>query len=133
MDAAVLPECVESARRVFLSIRYPTAINTVPCQLPYQARRPDDGTTCDPEIYHDINWRIRSRCDVVINNSTAGGVHGDMIAQSDNDQHLTTRSQCYRSYAATGAKEEIDGIEDGRFSTVTWTNMAAHPVRRSPV
>jgi 3-keto-5-aminohexanoate cleavage enzyme len=44
------------------------------------ARRPDDGATCDPEIYADINERIRSRCDIVINNSTGGGISGDMIA-----------------------------------------------------
>lgn len=44
------------------------------------ARRPDDGATCDAEIYRDINRRIRAAgCDIVINNSTGGGVHGDMI------------------------------------------------------
>jgi 3-keto-5-aminohexanoate cleavage enzyme len=48
------------------------------------ARRQDDGATCNPEIYRDINERIRARCDIVINNSTGGGVHGDMIAQADN-------------------------------------------------
>lgn len=37
------------------------------------ARRPDDGATCSPEVYADINDRIRSRCDIVINNSTGGG------------------------------------------------------------
>jgi uncharacterized protein (DUF849 family) len=45
------------------------------------ARRPDDGATCNPDIYRDINQRIRARCDIVINNSTGGGVHGDMVAQ----------------------------------------------------
>jgi 3-keto-5-aminohexanoate cleavage enzyme len=48
------------------------------------ARRPDDGATCNPDIYRDINERIRARCDIVINNSTGGGVHGDMIAQAAN-------------------------------------------------
>ncbi|ONN67911.1 3-keto-5-aminohexanoate cleavage protein [Herbaspirillum sp. VT-16-41] len=49
------------------------------------ARRPsDDGATCNPEIYRDINSRIRSKCDIVINNSTGGGVHGDMIRQNEN-------------------------------------------------
>jgi len=43
------------------------------------ARRPDDGATCSAEIYRDINRRIRARCDIVINNSTGGGVHGDMV------------------------------------------------------
>lgn len=43
------------------------------------ARRPDDGATCNPDIYRDINTRIRARSDIVINNSTGGGVHGDMV------------------------------------------------------
>lgn len=46
------------------------------------ARRPDDGATCSPEVYADINARIRERCDIVINNSTGGGVHGDMVRQN---------------------------------------------------
>ncbi|MDP9900790.1 3-keto-5-aminohexanoate cleavage protein [Variovorax ginsengisoli] len=43
------------------------------------ARRPDDGATCNPDIYRDINARIRKHSDIVINNSTGGGVHGDMV------------------------------------------------------
>lgn len=43
------------------------------------ARRPDDQATCSPEIYGRINNLIRERCDIVINNSTGGGVSGDMI------------------------------------------------------
>ncbi|MBU0749248.1 MAG: 3-keto-5-aminohexanoate cleavage protein [Gammaproteobacteria bacterium] len=44
------------------------------------ARRPDDGATCDANIYRDINTRIRAKgCDIVLNNSTGGGVHGDMV------------------------------------------------------
>ena len=48
------------------------------------ARNASDGATCDSAIYRDINRRIRDRCDIVINNSTGGGVHGDMVAQADN-------------------------------------------------
>jgi 3-keto-5-aminohexanoate cleavage enzyme len=48
------------------------------------ARRADDGATCNSTIYRDINQRIRSMCDIVINNSTGGGVHGDMIGQAEN-------------------------------------------------
>ncbi|ELS51063.1 hypothetical protein STVIR_7992 [Streptomyces viridochromogenes Tue57] len=44
------------------------------------ARRPDDGATCDPEIYGRINELIRSRSDIIINNSTGGGISGDMVA-----------------------------------------------------
>ncbi|CAG4883882.1 3-keto-5-aminohexanoate cleavage enzyme [Georgfuchsia toluolica] len=48
------------------------------------ARRPDDAATCDPAIYRDINERIRAKCDIVINNSTGGGVNGDMVRQAPN-------------------------------------------------
>jgi 3-keto-5-aminohexanoate cleavage enzyme len=44
------------------------------------ARRPDDGATCDANVYREINSRIRDAgCDVILNNSTGGGVHGDML------------------------------------------------------
>ena len=49
------------------------------------ARRPDDGATCDPAIYRTINQMIRDRCDIIINNSTGGGVHGDMVKLGSND------------------------------------------------
>lgn len=46
------------------------------------ARRPDDdGATCNPEIYSNINSLIRERSDIIINNSTGGGISGDMIAE----------------------------------------------------
>jgi uncharacterized protein (DUF849 family) len=44
------------------------------------ARRPDDAATCDPAIYQRINDLIRQRCDIVINNSTGGGISGDLVA-----------------------------------------------------
>nr|WP_271213986.1 3-keto-5-aminohexanoate cleavage protein [Rhodococcus wratislaviensis]GLK41261.1 3-keto-5-aminohexanoate cleavage protein [Rhodococcus wratislaviensis] len=48
------------------------------------ARRPGDlQATCNPDVYATINELTRSRCDVVINNSTGGGVTGDMIKQYD--------------------------------------------------
>ncbi|MSQ73076.1 MAG: 3-keto-5-aminohexanoate cleavage protein [Betaproteobacteria bacterium] len=43
------------------------------------ARRPDDEATCDPKVYGRINELIRQRCDIIINNSTGGGVNGDMV------------------------------------------------------
>lgn len=46
------------------------------------ARTPDDGATCDAAIYHDINTRIRAKCDIILNNSTGGGVHGEMIGET---------------------------------------------------
>ncbi|MCW5722611.1 MAG: 3-keto-5-aminohexanoate cleavage protein [Devosia sp.] len=45
------------------------------------ARRPDDQATCDPAIYRDINARIRDVCDIIINNSTGGGIDGDMTRE----------------------------------------------------
>ena len=48
------------------------------------ARRADGLATCDASVYRDINTRIRARCDIVINNSTGGGVHGDMVAEGPN-------------------------------------------------
>jgi len=48
------------------------------------ARRKDDLATCDPAIYGEMNALIRKGCDIVINNSTGGGVSGDMIRQMPN-------------------------------------------------
>lgn len=45
------------------------------------ARRPDDQATCDPHIYSRINDLIRERCDIIVNNSTGGGISGDMITE----------------------------------------------------
>jgi uncharacterized protein (DUF849 family) len=42
------------------------------------ARNPDDSPTCNPEIYRQINEKVRERCDIIINNSTGGGIAGDM-------------------------------------------------------
>ncbi len=44
------------------------------------ARRRDDQATCDTQIYEEINRLIRSRSDVILNNSTGGGPNGDMVA-----------------------------------------------------
>jgi 3-keto-5-aminohexanoate cleavage enzyme len=43
------------------------------------ARRADGEATCDPAVYAEINRLIRERCDIIINNSTGGGAHGDML------------------------------------------------------
>ena len=45
------------------------------------ARRSDDGATCDPDISAEINSLIRSRSDIIINNSTGGGISGDMVRE----------------------------------------------------
>lgn len=51
------------------------------------ARRPDDQATCNPDIYRKINSLIRERCDIIINNSTGGGINGDMVRQAPNGYH----------------------------------------------
>jgi 3-keto-5-aminohexanoate cleavage enzyme len=43
------------------------------------ARREDDTATCEPAVYRTINELIRQSCDVVVNNSTGGGVGPDLI------------------------------------------------------
>lgn len=43
-------------------------------------RRPDEAATCDPSIYRTVNTLVRATTDVVVNNSTGGGVSGDMLA-----------------------------------------------------
>lgn len=49
------------------------------------ARRADGEATCSPEVYRRINRLIRDRCDIVLNNSTGGGIHGDMLRPIGND------------------------------------------------
>lgn len=48
------------------------------------ARRPDDQATCDPAVYRRINELIREKCDIIINNSTGGGINGDMVQEAPN-------------------------------------------------
>jgi uncharacterized protein (DUF849 family) len=45
------------------------------------ARRPDDEATCNADIYRRINALVREKCNIVINNSTGGGVDGDMLIE----------------------------------------------------
>jgi len=48
------------------------------------ARRPDDQATCDPAVYSRINRLIRDQCDIILNNSTGGGIDGDMVRELPN-------------------------------------------------
>src|SRR5260370_38989770 len=64
------------------------------------ARRPDDGATCDPKIYRDINERIRTRCDIVINNSTGGGGRGDLVAPREQGTWGSRRGERVEGSAA---------------------------------
>ncbi|MEM8729277.1 MAG: 3-keto-5-aminohexanoate cleavage protein [Pseudomonadota bacterium] len=65
------------------------------------ARREDDTATCSEEIYKDINARIRSKCDIIINNSTGGGPTGDMV-------HMLPDGDLAMTWA-----ERIRGVEAG--------------------
>lgn len=47
-------------------------------------RQSDDEATCDPAVYARMNELIRAKCDIVLNNSTGGGISGDMIHQLNN-------------------------------------------------
>jgi len=47
-------------------------------------RASDDEATCDPKVYGRMNELIRSKCDIVLNNSTGGGINGDMVHQLSN-------------------------------------------------
>jgi uncharacterized protein (DUF849 family) len=69
---------VEIAESVFRSYKEGASVAAL------HARRRDDQATCDPAIYAEINGLIRARCDVIINNSTGGGINGDMVRELPN-------------------------------------------------
>jgi uncharacterized protein (DUF849 family) len=50
------------------------------------ARRADGEATCDPGIYRGINDLVRARCDIVVNNSTGGGLNGDLVGPGGPDR-----------------------------------------------
>ena len=66
------------------------------------ARRPDDEATCNPDIYRRINALIREKCDIIINNSTGGGINGDMVREASN------------GYPEIMWEERLKGIGGGR-------------------
>jgi uncharacterized protein (DUF849 family) len=55
------------------------------------ARRADDQATCDPAVYTSINRKIRDKCDIVLNNSTGGGINGDMVHPVGNSEYWEIR------------------------------------------
>jgi len=62
-------------------------------------------------VYPDINQRIRARCDIVINNSTGGGVHGDMIGQLPDGSWEILWEERLKGMPATPAEaREIMGL-----------------------
>ena len=71
------------------------------------ARRPDDLATCNPDIYARINELIRARCDIVLNNSTGGGVSGDMLRPLDNGMYELDFAERLRGMEAGPVKPEM--------------------------
>ncbi|NIH79099.1 BKACE family enzyme [Amycolatopsis viridis] len=74
------------------------------------ARRPDDEATCDPEIYRHINRLVRERCDIVVNNSTGGGLNGDLVVRG---------AQRWESSAGQRALGALAGAEMCSFNAMT--------------
>jgi uncharacterized protein (DUF849 family) len=69
------------------------------------ARRPsDDEATCNPSVYRRINELIRARCDIVLNNSTGGGINGDMIHQLNNGLWEINFEERLKGMEAPGAE-----------------------------
>jgi uncharacterized protein (DUF849 family) len=74
------------------------------------ARRPDEQATCNPEIYRDINARIRARSDIIINNSTGGGVNGDVVKQMPNGAWETLWEERIKGVEAGAEMCTLDAI-----------------------
>jgi uncharacterized protein (DUF849 family) len=55
------------------------------------ARRADDEATCEPAVYTEINRLIRNKCDIILNNSTGGGINGDMVHPVGNSDYWEIR------------------------------------------
>jgi len=67
-------------------------------------RASDDEATCDPKVYARMNDLIRSKCDIVLNNSTGGGVNGDMIHQLNNGLWEINFEERVKGMEAPGAE-----------------------------
>lgn len=67
-------------------------------------RASDDEATCDPAVYARMNHAIRERCDIVLNNSTGGGVNGDMVHQLNNGLWEINFEERLKGMEAPGAE-----------------------------
>lgn len=68
------------------------------------ARRADGLATCDPDVYGEINRLIRERSDIVLNNSTGGGVHGDMPVRLNDELWELDWTQRIKGMDGAGAE-----------------------------
>jgi len=67
-------------------------------------RSSDQEATCDPAMYARMNALIREKCDIVLNNSTGGGVNGDMIHQLNNGLWEINFDERVKGMEAPGAE-----------------------------
>lgn len=67
-------------------------------------RASDDEATCDPTVYQRMNELIRARCDIVLNNSTGGGINGDMVHQLSNGLWEINFEERLKGMEAPGAE-----------------------------
>lgn len=67
-------------------------------------RASDQEATCDPAMYGRMNALIRERCDIVLNNSTGGGINGDMIHQLNNGLWEINFDERMKGMEAPGAE-----------------------------
>jgi 3-keto-5-aminohexanoate cleavage enzyme len=67
-------------------------------------RASDDEATCDPKVYGRMNELIRSKCDIVLNNSTGGGINGDMVHQLSNGLWEINFDERVKGMEAPGAE-----------------------------
>jgi 3-keto-5-aminohexanoate cleavage enzyme len=67
------------------------------------ARRADDEATCNPAIYRQINELVRDRCDIVVANSTGGGLNGDLVAEGTSGRWESLAAE--RAHAIDGGAE----------------------------
>ena len=64
----------------------------------------DDEATCDPSVYTRMNELIRAKCDIVLNNSTGGGINGDMVHQLNNGLWEINFNERLKGMEAPGAE-----------------------------
>jgi 3-keto-5-aminohexanoate cleavage enzyme len=67
-------------------------------------RASDDEATCDPAVYARMNSLIREKCDIVLNNSTGGGINGDMVHQLNNGLWEINFEERVKGMEAPGAE-----------------------------
>jgi uncharacterized protein (DUF849 family) len=94
----------EIAESVHLSFKAGASIAAL------HARRPDDQATCNAGIYRQINQLIRSRCDIVLNNSTGGGSSGDMLVARPDGLYESNFEERLKGCDGGGEMATFDGM-----------------------